>query len=367
METATGLTTMVIDQEIVEKKRAAWGTLGTQIYEKELLLQARAQASLAKLKTPANIKEVAEAEKTLKEVKAEANAIATERKGITSKFDDVTKRLMEPEKSFLEPVQKFEAAIISLKKTDQERQQKENEKQAALIKCREFLVNTRNNADAEFKEKILTKVNKAYEYALGDGDISLADLPDYLILASTRLKEVDVKISYPLNTFPSISTDEFVKMCNEILIVSPAPYLAQYQNDLRAKFSDYEVALLNKVSAIALSKQEAEAAKKVIVEEKQNADVAAKLETFAAVTPTITSGLKELKESYEIDMPETVESAIAIMTAFTLNLTACLDKLKVNKWFAFTPAQAAVALAKIKSDKNSFSPTGLTFKVVNKL
>jgi hypothetical protein len=41
--------------------------------------------------------------------------------------------------------------------------------------------------------------------------------------------------------------------------------------------------------------------------------------------------------------------------------------LKVNKWFAFTPNQAATALAKVKCDDNNFAPAGIIFKEVDKL
>jgi hypothetical protein len=55
------------------------------------------------------------------------------------------------------------------------------------------------------------------------------------------------------------------------------------------------------------------------------------------------------------------------MAAFTANLQLCLPKLRVTKWMAFTPSQAAGALAKVKNDDNNFSPSGITFKKVDKL
>lgn len=372
METVTENTpaTVELNQEqqvIAEKKKVLWADLGLSIYKQELALQAKAQQSLAKIKMPTRIESVVVAESILKEVKADQAAIQNERKLITSQFDTVAKRLMEPEKSFEGPLADLTNAIIALKKADEEKQRAARQKIEQTAKCREFLILTRNNADSAFKTKILEKINKAYEYALGAGDVALADLPDFIVLMLSKLTDLDFKIPYPLNSFSQfVTTDEFMALCKEILIVDAKPYLAEYENELRQKFSDYEVAINNKAQALQLAQQEKEQKAQQISAEKVNADTAAKLESIS-VTPTVMTTGKALKKSYEIDMPETVESMIAIMTAFTMYIDLCMPKLKVNKWFAFTPAQAAISLAKVKCDDNDFSPAGLTFKTVDKL
>jgi hypothetical protein len=356
-----------IDPTMMEKKRIAWGDLGVSIYENELLIQARAQQSIAKIKIPTKIEEVKDAEVLMKEIKADCAAITNSRKSITSKFDDVSKRLMEPEKSFLPHIEALEKSIIALKKADEEKKRVESQKIEKRKQCREFLINTKNNAEAAFQNKINEKVAKVYEYALGEGNIGMAELADFIKLALTRLTEVDFKIQYPLNSFSDVvTTDEYMALCNELLIFDSKKYLSQYENEIRAKFTDYEVALNNKAEALKLAKDAAAAKAQDIQNEKANADVAAKLSTLA-IAPVVSNDLKALKQSYELDMEESVENMIAIVTAFAANIHLCLPKLKVNKWFACTASQLGIALAKVKCDDNNFQPSGITFKQVDKL
>ncbi len=194
----------------------------------------------------------------------------------------------------------------------------------------------------------------------------MAGLEAFKILALSRFTDADFKIITPTNAYLLISPAEFSAMCNELLTVDSKPYLATYENALRVKFSDYSVALVNKEQALALSKQESETAAQKIQSEKLNADTAAKLQSVA-IDPVVSTTTRALKKSYAIDMPETIQSVIAIMTAFTANIDKCLPKLNVNKWFAFTPAQAGTALAKVKCDDNDFAPAGVIFKSVDKL
>lgn len=359
-----------IDKEIVAQKRAAWGNLGELIYTKEIGLQLRTQKALSKIKLPTKIEDVPQAELLLKEVKQEKAGVEFDRKSITSKFDDVSKRLMENEKSFDLPISNLTSAIISIKKQDEERQRLANKKAEALKACREFIQTTRNNSEGKFKQLIIDKVKAVYEWALGDGEIAAGEEEEVIQLALKRLTDVNFKIQYPLNPHDVslVSTDEFVKMCNELLIVDPKPYLADYENQLRAKFSDYAVAVNNKAEALRQAELEARKKSEEAFLVNQNANAAAKLDAIAEpVNAVLMNQTKELKKSYEIDMEENCQSMIAIMTAFTAHLDLCLPKLKVNKWFSFTPSQAANALAKVKCDDNNFAPVGIKFKSVDKL
>jgi hypothetical protein len=355
-----------VSVEVAQQKRTAWGELGVKIANADLQLQARAQQAIAKLFTPTKIEEVVKAEALLKEIKAEALAIQNSRKEITNPVNNRMSELMLPEKSFDEPLKKVEQAIISLKKSEQERQQKENQRLQELKNCREWLTTTRNNADAAFKNLNIDKVGKVYAHALGAGDISLDMVPEYIKFAIGRRTIAEFDYEFPKNTYQLVKPEEFQAMCTELLVFDASIYLADYENQLKAKFSDYAVALKNKEQALALSKQEAEKKTAEIQSQTQNANVAAKIESVA-VTPVVSVATKALKQSYAIDMPETVESVIAIMTAFTAHIDKCLPKLNVNKWFAFTPAQAGAAIAKVKTEDENFNPAGITFKTVDKL
>lgn len=358
------------DPAIADKKKATWGDFGVGIYKNELTLQLKTQQSLQKIKMPTDIKMIPEAEKILKEVKADQALIMAERKSITGKLDALGARLMESEKSFNDPLLKLQNEIIRIKKKEEVRVQKENQKKDALNKLREFLTTTKNNLDAKFKQMLTDRIEKVYTHALGDGNIEPADIPFFLDnIVIPKLTPELLKIEYPLNTIPQyITNSEYLELCAELINLSSAPYIAEYTNRLREKFSDYEVAFQNKTQALENSRIEAELQKTKIESEKTNANMASKLESIAHISPVVSSvTTKALKESYEVEMPETLDSAIKIWTAFTQYLDLCSPKLKVNKWFAFTPSQAATALGKVKSDDNTFEPAGITFKIVNKL
>lgn len=364
----TDIVTTAVDQEILVKKRNAWGNMGEAIYTGELALQARVQAKLIGITLPANISEVPQAEAMLKELKGEMNAIQDERKKITSKLDEVTARLMLPEKSMLEPIKSLEAEIIKVKKADAEERAKKQAKDNELKECREFLCTTLANIDAQYKRIISEKVSKAYEYALGDGNVQMAGLEEFTQKAAVKFTEKDFTPSVPTRKLINVSAEEYAALAEECFKVDANSYLLAYVVELEKKFSDYEVALNNKEQAIARAKKEEEARLAAIAEEQSNKQVAAQLES-ASTDLNVSYGpvVKDLKEAYEVDMPETVESVIKIMAAFTANLAVCLPKLRVTKWLAFTPAQAAGALAKVKNDDNAFSPSGITFKKVDKL
>lgn len=358
------------DSNVIAQKRVTWGDLGESIYKKEMNIQLMAQQSIGKIKIPSSIKDIPDAERMLKEVKADCAAIVLERKSITSKLDDLGKRLMVPEKSFEEPLLLLSNSIISIKKQEEQRINAENLKRDSINRCREFLTTTKNNMDAKFKQMLSDKVEKVYVYALGDGDIKPAEVNDFLKnVVLPKLSVEHFKIEYPLNTYTQFIThSEYAEMCKEIINIHAGPYIAEYENRLRVKFSDYAVAYENKIQALENSRIEAELEKQRIESEKANADIAAKLDAISAsAEPIVTTGVKALKQSYEVEMPETLQSALTILTAFSAHLNLCQAKLRVSKWFSLTPAQCAKALSQVKCDDNTFAPAGIIFKQVDKL
>lgn len=365
----TGLALTKDQQTILEQKRTAWSEMGATVYKSELIFQARAQQILAKIKIPTKVEEISSSEKTLKEVKAEFAQLQADRKSITSKFDAVADRLMAPEKSGVDPIKQLETAIIGIKKLKEQQDAIEREKTKAYADCREFLLNTKNEAEASFKKKIMEKVEKCYTHALGAGNILPEEIDMFIDLCKDGLKEEHFKIQYPLNQFSKhVSTDDFAKMCAEILIIDSKPFVAQYQNELTHKFVDYKVAFNNKEEAIAASQKEAAEKAKAIEAEKANANAAAQLSALGTVHEAVlTTETKALKKSYEVYMPENLENSVVIMSAFVANIALTASKLKVNKWDSFTIGQMKNALGKCKSDDNAFAPQGIFFKQVDKL
>lgn len=362
------IVTTSIDQEVLQKKRNAWANMGEAIYTSELTLQARAQEKILGVVLPTKIEEVPAAEAMLKELKGEMNKIQEDRKTITSKLDDVTARLMQPEKSMLEPLKSLETEIIKIKKADAEERAKKLAKETELKECKEFLISSLARIDADYKCRITERVAKAYEYALGEGDVQMAGLDEFTQKAAAKFTEKDFTPAIPQRRLVHVTPDEYAAIARDHFVVDANSYVLSYVVELEKKFSDYDVALNNREQAIAKAKQEEEANLAAIAQEQANKEVAAQMESISMDLP-VTYGpvVKDLKEAYEVDMPETVESVIKIMAAFTANLQLCLPKLRVTKWMAFTPAQAAGALAKVKNDDNAFAPTGITFKKVDKL
>jgi hypothetical protein len=352
---------------IVLEKRTNWATLGEAVHYLELKLQAQAQASLAKIKIPSNISDVAEAEATLKEVKREKSEVEINRKTATSRLDSITTRLMLPEKSFELPLKTLEAAIITIKKADQEKRAEIEKKEKQIKECREYLINHKNTSISAFNTKIINKVDAAYTYALGDGNITIEGLPKFLETASGAFKLTDFTLLAPVNSFSLISKDEYELMCKEQTNSDASAFITDYQTKLRHKFSDFEIAINNKVQALELARKEKEDQEKKIAEEKANAEMAAKL-SAVAITPVVNdSPVKDLKASWKIDLEENLENSVLVMTAFVSNISIIKPMLKVNKFDSFTVGQMKTYLCKCKTLDSNFSFTGLTFKSIDKL
>lgn len=362
------LTTPNFDPAIIEQKRVAWSNMGEAIYKSELQLHVRAQAAALTVELPTSMDHVPAAEIALKSLKAEQAAITTSRKEITSKLDDVTSRLMLPEKSLAEPIKTLETAIIKVKKEDAQRLANEKAKLEEKRLAIEYLIGLKATTDATFKRTISDMVSKAYDYALGDGNVTLEKLDEYTEKVAKKLTESDFSPSFPARTFQHFSQDDYKALVKEHYTFDATTYVLQFITDLETKFSDYEVALQNKEDALALSRKQQADNEAIIQRNQATATASASLFSGAAtIADPMPAGVKELKQAYEVDMPETPESVLAIWAAFSANRHLCMPKLKVNKWFAFTPAQAATALAKVKNDDNAFQPSGIIFKVVDKL
>ncbi len=351
----------------LDLKRHAWGEMGIVVYKKELEFQVQAQASLSKLENPpAAIEEIPAAEMALKEVKADQAKLMDERKKITAQFDAVTQRLMDPEKSFAVPVADFSNAIIKVTKEHEKKEAEKKLKGDEINSIRQQVSTEAANWDAKFKNITLDKVGIAYEFALNKG-IEFIKIDEYLSKVSNQITESTFK---PIISSPVIkycTPEELEEIIDELFIIYPFKYVQLFQEELKKRFSDYEVAFSNKLQAIELAKQEQQRKGQEILEQQQNKAAAAQLEAIAIVHSIEPAGIKALKKCYEVDMEETYDNAMKILAAFLANKTACQPKTSTKKWFSFSADSAAKALAKVKSDDNNFSPAGIIWKEVDKL
>lgn len=354
--------------EVIEQKRSAWGQMGVVVYKQELQLQVEAQATIKSINYPTKIEDIPGAEQKLKELKAAQKTIESKRKEITSRFDDVVKRLMEPEKSFTEPINNLSAKIIEIKKeyeAEQKRKQSIIDEASAI---RLYYQNESVRVKAELQAKVNSLVSRCYEKALQDDTIDPDNVEAYINASKEAIKRHN--FSFTIKSRDVIFSDNStidLACFNDAMNIDIDSFVNDFKNQIDFKFSDFEISFNNKVAALAESKRQEELKQKEIEDKKRSEELAAKLAATATPVDATLVFTKALKKSYEVDMPETIESVLSIMAAFTANIDKCLPKLKVNKWFAFTPAQAANVLGKLKSENNAFAPTGITFKEVEKL
>lgn len=365
------ITTTKINEEVILQKRNAWANLGESIYHAEMKLQGMAQQLILQVKLPNTIEDVKESEFLLKELKGQLNRIESERKTLTSKLDSVTTRLMLHEKSVPEHLKKLQDKIIELKKQEEDQIKKSVEKQKEIQRITELCKVQRSEIEFKLKQLIGDVVNKSYSYALGDGNIHPHQLNVYLekvrskVTEERLINEVNLIYSNAKQTSTIINEAELFDIIDQQSKVDVYEYIEIFNEQLVHIYSDYNIAFNNKEEALKKSEQERIEKEKQDEEKRQNEQIAAKIESV--ITPQVTIDFKPLKKMYEVDMPEDIDSVRQIMSAFFANINLCLPKLRVNKWFSFTPKQAAASLANVKNDDNEFQPKGIVFKEVSKL
>lgn len=355
------------DEQVLEEKRQSWGNMGVLVHNLEMSLQAEAQQVILSIKTPTTIEEVPDAEAKLKEITTAINSIEEKRKVYTQKFDAVTARLMAPAKSLAEPKTNLSNAIIKIKKEHEAEVKQKQQKAIELQNARDFYTSAKIRIDAELNTKVNNWIDKSYTKALEE-NVSFIGLVDYI---KSVKDAVEAKhFGYVVPSFvPQFNTqDDIDAIISECLIINQQSYVDRFRNELDAKFSDYEIAINNKAQALANAAKEKQEADQKIQDEANMQQMAAKLESVSTEIPVEVSVVtKALKQSFEVDMDDCIESALKIMAAFGANINLCLPKLKVTKWDSFNVGQMKNALSKVKCDDNSFAPAGINFKQVDKL
>ena len=397
-------------EQVIVKKYHAWGRMGAGIHNTETMLNIRSQSNIQKLWVPETFSQVPDAEKLLTELKSDQKKDDDERKTITKPLSEVNARLMLPAKSYEEPIKSLEDAIIKLKQKERIRVENQNKKNDEKVR----FISVIQRAITEFKatsdKKINDGVESAFIYALNEGEgrtdiytlrlreigtkgnVKPEDITTFIknmeallvekSFDSEKSKPVLVSAAYQITeeykdgeetksrsvTKKYHSDDEISAIFIEYWKPEPSiTFVSAFGKALNEKFFDYKTAYENKEAAITLAAEEKKAAEVIIDTAQKSADLSTKLQSASASQATMSFNVKELKKSYAIDMPETLDAAMAILSAFIANKEKCLPKLKVNKWFAFTPNQAGIALAKVKCDDNTFQPEGLSFKEIDKL
>ena len=355
---------LTADSEVVLKKKQAWSEVGAIVHNANIDLEQKAKEVLVLLIPPTTIDEVAAAEATLKEVKLRLGIIEADRKMVTSKFDTVTSALMAHEKSVKEALPAYSASIIAIKKAHEAEQAKV---QAAINKDKaekEAAINYMNKAYVDMKTEVARICQAAYEHALGKGNITEAKLPKYLDAVRAKKTAKDFVIA----PIPGGSPELFDYAYNAIDMAPPELMLNYFYKQLEIKFEFFNVALKNKEAAVLAAKQKEDADAAERAEELANSQMAARLETIATTTDAVVNdGIKELKKKYELDLPDTEQNAILIMTAFITNYASVKDGVRVKSMRSLSVEQMGTALAWLKNKDDKFTFTGINFKITEKL
>ena len=366
MNQQTNGTTNYQEVAIIEKKKEAWGNLGVAVHQKELQLQATAQELIMRIATlPTQPSEIKEAEATYKEFRADALKLQEQRKEITGRFDEVSARLMQPEKSLTPYALAYSEAIIKIKKSEEARVKAELQAEEGKKNLRLWLSQQIADIESRYRNMISKMVAACYEYALGAGDIKPADLPAYITKCKAKLLAKDFSLPIPDHTAtkdPAL----YAQVKAEFTAPDAITFQKQYIADLTARFSDYTIAYANKEQAIELAKKEAEAKAKAEKEEADNKAVAQQLEA-AAIPLTISTEMKALKKVFKIQMEETANNAVLILSTCVKNWVDCAPKIRITKWFNFSVQNAIVAIEGVKNSNPDFAPAGITFIEVDKL
>lgn len=274
---------------------------------------------------------------------------------------------MAPEKSFAGPLQSYTAAIIAIKQEEAKKELERRMRSDEMSRIRQAIITALARHDAEFRTLIEERVGQAFSHALEKG-IKPEEIEDYCGRVIFKVKESHYfEALYPKFTPVYTSGDEVKATIDELWKLNPADYLATFTQELTKKFSDYEVSYLNKLEALAQASLGQERRLREIEEEKNQRVAAAELDAHATDMSVEVSGVKALKKAYEVDMDETFDNAMKILSAFMANKQKCIEKTNVKKWFSFDASSAAKALAKVKSDDNAFAPVGIVWKEIDKL
>lgn len=347
--------------------------IGMVMNQTDLKLQAMVQKSIAKIKIPQTVLEIAESEKLVVELRKDFTDIQTDRKKLTSKFDAAISRLMEPENTLKNAVPALTDAILQLKKVAEQEASKLKYKDDEIKRVKETIATHISNHDATCKRLIIDLVDKAYSFALGNGDVKAEEVSEYIskIMKGEKAGEDKFKITPPMIIVNCITNDEVKELWDHLAtgVKEPMMYRQDLKDALDAKFEFYTIALKNKVESLKQAAEDKQAAEAAIQKQAAENEVANKLNAISvSAEPTLTNTHKALKKVYTIDMVgENWSDVVIVTTAFMSNLEKCKAKIRVKNIWNLSVAQMAVALCAVKNEDEAFAFSGLKFMLIDKL
>ena len=354
-----------------EQIAAAWQKLGANYSALDMKLQAMAQSVIKKIKIPTTIAEIADAEKLVTELRNDYTSIMNERKLLTGKLDAAITHLMEPEKLIVPAIAPLTNAILSLKKQAEAEANKLKYHADEIKSIKESIANHITNHDANCKRKIIDLVDKAYSFALGNGDVKVEEVDTYISRCMKRVGEDEFKISAPVCTRNYTTEIEFNELWENALfgLKEPMVYRDDLYTALKTKFEFYNIAVKNKVESLKQAAEEKAAEENKISKEVKVAETSNALNAISTTTEAVqTTTHKELKKVYMIDMVgENWGNATLVMAAFIANLDKCKEEIRVKNIWNLSIAQMSVALSALKNKDEKFEFGNLKFQLIDKL
>lgn len=344
----------------------AWGKMGLAVGARELALQAEQQLIASTLVTPTVIADVPAAEEALKTVKFKLNGLVEKRKDITGRLDTVIARLMEPEKALSLAIVANTKAIVKVKQDDRTTQQQAAGKNAERIALRELIVTYTATRHGLMLKNHVELISNAYMHALAT--VPPEELETYLPKVSARVTEKSCTIPKPEVTPVLLTTEDVEAELDAFFVPQPSKYyIDAFALSLKEKFSDYDIAWANKATAVTQHTAQVAETVATIAEDQGAAVVEARLDAISTPVLSTTPGVRDLKQVYEVDMPDDFSSAIKILSACVAHAAKVETSTRTTKFDSFGVLTIKRALAKIKSDDNDFNPAGIGWKVVDKL
>lgn len=356
-----------IDIAEEQKKIAAWGKFGSQLYHTDLTLQAQTQQIVNKLIDPTSQELIAQAEAALAEVKKDYSELQDRRIAVTSKFDPVIKRLMQHEKSLLRCIEINQEGILKAKQKVKEAAKTEAAKAKELNDIAAQVRIYVADMHASYLNAQLKTLSDGYKYALAN-NLTGKTFEEFLVKLKARVNLNNRITPLPKPTFQYNTQEDVDRVVLENFNPwKPEDYVNGFELDVDAKFMDWEHALQNKAAAETLNQNIIAETEAAIIEQKNRQTTAAKLEALA-VPLTDGADAKPLKEVWQIAEPTTVNEMFNIINAFAVNRALVEPQLKAN----VNPAnigikQMIAALVAVKKLDENFECTGITFSKIDKL
>lgn len=334
---------------LCERKNAIFNTLQTKELE--------AQQTLIILKPESKIEEI---EETLKKYRAIFTEMAENiRKPFSNYLRD---NLIQPSMEFEtrvnpennEDYKKWNLILIEKKRQDQSRIAELARKSDEKTKYLAHIKNENTNRVAEYKQKCIKEINTMYDMWI-EAKIENPDI-NTLKQAIGEIRVRNANIMNRQYLSDQEASDSYVAWltAGEVYQVDQTELTQEMLQLVDVKFTTYAndlTAFKNRPEVLTELKQAGVAELNKVEEQRKTTESVNNLVSTATIPTTFKSSYKPLKESFEIEMENSREFAVKVMSVFIQNPQ--LDKyLKVRDWKNLKIEQMCSAIAEYASDDN---------------